>query len=122
MNQKRATPAVAVNLDSFDDANTDVKNVQAITSPRSNLVIHRLGYSPRDLYPILPKDLYEKGFDNKETLKIKYDSYEQKRAHKIAECREEFEVCKVSSSFAATFFQQRALKYVYNPLHNLSLL
>ncbi len=59
-----------------------------------------MGYSPRELYPVPKKALYVKGFDNKETLQMKYENFEEKRKSKIEECQREYGVCKEFCKYA----------------------
>ncbi|GMH66549.1 hypothetical protein TrST_g740 [Triparma strigata] len=72
-----------------------------LNSPRSLTVVNRMGYSPRELMPIHPKQLWVKGVDNKDTHRLKWDNWEQKRNGKIEECREEYEVCKEFTKYAS---------------------
>ncbi|GMH82682.1 hypothetical protein TrVE_jg3340 [Triparma verrucosa] len=72
-----------------------------LDSPRSLTVVNRMGYSPRELMPIHPKQLWVKGVDNKDTHRLKWDNWEQKRNGKIEECREEYEVCKEFTKYAS---------------------
>jgi hypothetical protein len=84
-------PINNVNLSTFNAG----PKLLPIDSPRSLIVVNRLGFSPRELLPVSPKKLFVKGFDNKETIKIKMDNYEEKRQQKIEMCQAEYEVCKV---------------------------
>ncbi|GMI33598.1 hypothetical protein TrRE_jg11283 [Triparma retinervis] len=89
---RKANPSV--NLDNFTEGGPNVEDAKEIGSPRSLLVAERLGYAIHELYPIDPRKLIVKGFDNKDTLKIKFDAFEDKRAAKIQQCRDEYGICK----------------------------
>ena len=74
---KQGGEVSSVNLDNFLPP---VKGEKAakLNSPRSLIIVNRLGYHLRELYPIHPKKLWMKGVDNKETHRMKWDNWEQK--------------------------------------------
>jgi len=80
-----------INLSNFD---VDSKYAK-LTSPRSLVVVRRLGFEPRDLYPVPSKALFVKGFDSQETLQIKVENFEEKRKEKVEMAKNEYENCKV---------------------------
>jgi hypothetical protein len=92
-------PKKGKGLSNFVDEKTG-KLAGPIKSPRSLTVIKRLGYLPTDLYPRNPKALFEKGYDNDETLAIKYESFEKKRLVKVEECAKEYEIIKEFTKYA----------------------
>jgi len=94
-------PPTSFNLETFLPNLDDKRAAGKIDSPRSCVVIERLGFFPEDLYPIPKKRLYIKNHDNEETLQLKFDDYTTKRHKKIKECRAEYEVCKEFCKYAS---------------------
>jgi len=88
------------NLDTFLPDVNAARADGRINSPRSLVVVQRMGYEANDLLPIPKKALFTKHHDNEDSLQMKFDDFTMKRLKKIEECRAEYGICKEFCKYA----------------------